>query len=300
MNTISELLVGYRETYGLTQQELVRILSRYSDDFKNLNTVTVSRWETGATSPSISKKKKLLHFFASGDCLHSDTVCFRTMLHAYERLYQPLSSVFTRNYQYLIGNFPEFELDNSHIHALTQFTDKKAHIEHIVDIETITNVPDYYTLNPLQLEALCHHPSSFAIVCERKKQHLGHFVMFKLKNDVAESIVRHERNEYTLTIKDFCGQNEHGTFYVHALYGKNPKIAALLNVHAYIHLFKHMKTADNVMIFSSRKDGVLLTKDYGIELVAKGRDENYGFDWHGLMSPVEDILFSDTVVKLIF
>jgi hypothetical protein len=55
-----------------------------------------------------------------------------------------------------------------------------------------------------------------------------------------------------------------------------------------------------VLIFSSRKDGVLLTRDYGIELIDSGIDETFGFKWHGLMSPVEDILFSDTVVKLIF
>jgi hypothetical protein len=123
--------------------------------------------------------------------------------------------------------------------------------------------------------------------------------MFKLKNSVAQEIVHHRMNEHEIGVTDLCGVNEKGTYYVHALYGKNPRIAALLNVHAYLHLFEHMYTTDNVMIFSSRKDGVLLTKDYGIELIAKGHDETYGFDWHGLMSPVKEILFSDTVVKLI-
>jgi transcriptional regulator with XRE-family HTH domain len=300
MNTLSKLLINYREHKRLTQQELVSELSQYSKDFKNINTVTISRWETGTTAPSISKKQKLLHFFAQTDCFYSDTDCYYTMLSAYAELYEPLSTVFTKNYQYLIGNFPELELNNSHIHPLMTFSERKAHMEHIVDIETATNAPGYYTITPIQLEALCRHPSTFAIICERKRQHLGHFVMFKIKNSVAESVVRHKRNKYTLGVQDFCGPNEKGTFYVHALYGKNPKIAALLNVHAYIHLFKNMKTVDNVMIFSSRKDGILLTKDYGIELIAQGRDEKYGFDWHGLMSPVEDILFSDTVVKLVF
>ncbi|BAF71361.1 hypothetical protein SUN_0401 [Sulfurovum sp. NBC37-1] len=88
--------------------------------------------------------------------------------------------------------------------------------------------------------------------------------------------------------------------YVHALYGRSPKIAAELNVKAYLYLFVHMDTTDNVMIFSSRTDGVLLTKDYGIKVIASGEDEEYGFEWHGMLSPVEDILFSDTVLKLTF
>lgn len=61
-----------------------------------------------------------------------------------------------------------------------------------------------------------------------------------------------------------------------------------------------MDTIDNMMIFSTRTDGVLLTKDYGIKMLAQGKDEEYGFEWHGMLSPVEDILFSDTVLKLIF
>jgi len=300
VNTISELLISYREAFGLTQKDLVEKLVDYSSDFKNLNTVTVSRWETGTTSPSTNKKKRLLHFFASGTCLHKNTKCHDVVEGAYKQLYGPLSEVFTRNYQYLIGNFPEFEINDSHIYSLMTFSDKKAHIEHIIDIETVTNVPGYYSLTPMQLESLCNHPSSFAVVCARKKQHLGHFVMFKIKNSVAEEVVHHRKYEHRISMEDLCGPNEKGTYYVHGLYGKNPKIAALLNVYAYLYLFEHMRTTDNVLIFSSRKDGVLLTKDYGIKLIDSGVDESYRFKWHGLMSPVEDILFSDTVVKLIF
>jgi len=297
---ISNLLIHYREYHQLTQQALAEKLAAYSSDFQNLNTVTISRWETGTTTPSIHKKKLLLHFFATSRCLTLPGVCKELVHKAYEALYEPLSGVFTRNYQYLIGNFPEFVIDHSNIHTLTAFRNKREHYEHIVDIEIATNVPNYYTLTSQTLEHLSSFPSSFTIICERKKQHLGHFVMFKIKNSVAEEIVTHKRGEHTVTMEDLCRTDEPGTYYVHALYGKNPKIAAILNVYAYIHLFEHMKTIDKVLIFSSRKDGMLLTKDYGIELIAKGYDETLGYTWHGLMSPVEDILFSDTVVKLVF
>ena len=138
------------------------------------------------------------------------------------------------------------------------------------------------------------------MVCERKQQHLGHFVMLKLKTNVAEDIAYHRRSELSLSEEDFCAPSEKGTYYVHALYGCNPKIAALLNVKAYLYLFDHMEYIDKLMIFSSRTDGMLLTKDYGIREVASGKDETYGFEWHGMLSPVEDILFSDTVLKLVF
>jgi transcriptional regulator with XRE-family HTH domain len=300
VNTISDLLVQYREYSKITQKELVEKLSIYSDEFKNLNTVTISRWETGTTTPSLFKKKLLLHFFTGSKCLTSDGACYDIVYKAYEKLYEPLSNVFTRKYQYLIGNLPEHSIGKHTIKNLKFFSQKEEHIDHIVDIEIATNATNYYSITPTILTKWCEFPSTFCIVAERKKQHLGHFVMLKLKNHVAEEIAHHKRSEFDLNSNDFCNINEHGTYYVHALYGRNPKIAAELNVKAYLHLLDHMSTVDNIMIFSSRVDGVLLTQDYGIKEIAHGVDEEFEFAWHGMLSPVEDILFSDTVVKLIF
>ena len=299
VNTLSRLLFEYRKLDNLTQKNLVEELSHFADDFIALNTVTLSRWETGATSPSLNKKRNLLNFFTTKECLQ-DGVCHDIVRDRYENLYEPLSGVFTRNYQYLIGNLPEPKRGELAVCSLKEFTQKQEHIEHIIDIEIATNVTDYYTLAPEIMEQWCDHPSSFCMICERKKQHLGHFVMLKIKNSVAEEIVHHKRSEFSLTKNDFCDADENGTYYVHALYGRSPKIAATLNVKAYLHLFEHMDTTDNVMIFSTRADGVLLTKDYGIKVIASGEDEQYGFKWYGMLSPVEDILFSDTVMKLVF
>lgn len=299
MNTISQLLTEYRKDQGLTQQNLVVALSHFSNDFKALNTVTLSRWETGTTSPSLGKKRSLLHYLAEKNSFHQGA-CYDILRERYEALYEPLSRIFTRNYQYLIGNLPEQRgAREPSLYPLHTFADKAAHIEHIIDIEVATNATGYYRVTPQKMQQWCAHPSTFAYIVERKKQHLGHMVMFKLKNDVAEEIAHHERSEFDINESDFCSIYEKGTYYVHALYGRSPKIAAMLNVKAYLHLFEHMQTTDNVMIFSSRTDGVLLTKDYGIETVASGTDEKFGFDWYGMMSPVEDILFSDALIKLI-
>jgi transcriptional regulator with XRE-family HTH domain len=299
LNPISRLLYAYRKTYHLTQKDLVEKLSQYANELKALNTVTLSRWETGTTTPSLHKKRLLLHFLAKNGCF-SDGECHNIAREQYENLLGPLSTVFTQNYQYLIGNLPEHRVGEYSLYDLKAFTEKEEHIEHIIDIEVATNSTGYYTLTLEKLLEWCEHPSSFSVIIERKKQHLGHFIMLKIKNSVAQEIAHYRRSEFSLTREDFCNVDEHGTYYVHALYGRSPKIAALLNVEAYLHLFEHMDTVDNVMIFSSRSDGVLLTRDYGIKEVAHGEDEQYEFEWHGMLSPAEDILFSDTIIKLIF
>jgi len=299
LNPISQMLYACRKSHRLTQQDLVMELSHFANELKALNTVTLSRWETGTTTPSLNKKKLLLYFLASKGCFNTGE-CHDITREQYENLLEPLSGVFSRNYQYLIGNLPERLVNEYTLYNLKEFTQKDEHIEHIVDIEVATNSTGYYVLTPETLEEWCSHPSSFCVITERKKQHLGHFIMLKIKNHVAEEIAHYRRSEFSLTKEDFCHIDEPGTYYVHALYGRSPKIAALLNVAAYLHLFDHMKTVDNVMIFSTRTDGVLLTQDYGIQEVAHGEDETYEFEWHGMLSPVEDILFSDTIVKLIF
>jgi transcriptional regulator with XRE-family HTH domain len=293
------MLFFYRKAHHLTQQNLVTELSHFANELNALNTVTLSRWETGTTTPGLHKKKLLLNFLASKGCFNNGD-CYDIAKEQYEKLLEPLSNVFTRNYQYLIGNLPERRISEYTLHDLKKFPQKEEHIEHIIDIEVATNSTGYYALKPQVLKEWCAHPSSFCVIVERKKQHLGHFVMVKIKNSVAEEIAHYRRSEFSLKKEDFCNTYEHGTYYVHALYGRSPKIAALLNVEAYLHLFKHMDTVDNVMIFSSRSDGVLLTRDYGIKEVAHGEDEQYEFEWHGMLSPAEDILFSDTIIKLIF
>jgi len=299
MNTIGDLLVAYRKEYALTQQDLVKELSLYSNHFHALNTVTLSRWETGATSPSLKKKQSLLHFFYTTGTFQNRK-CYEILQDRYQNLFEPLTQVFTKNYQALIGNLPERVHSDDTVYILKDFAQKENHIEHIIDIETASNSSDYYKITPQTLEVWSQYPANLCLICERKKQHLGHFIMLKIKNSVAKEIVHNDRSEFMLKKEDFCESHENGTYYIHALYGRSPKIAATLSVHGYLHLLKHLDTTSNVMIFSTRTDGILLTKDYGIETVAYGEDAHYGFKWNGMLSPIEDILFSETVLKLVF
>ena len=299
MNIIGHLLFEYRKLYKITQQTLVNDLSDYSDHFHAFNTVTLSRWENGTTSPSLKRKKVLLQFFNSKQSLHSE-VMSNLMKTQYKKMYEPLTKVFRHNYQNLIGNLPEFQIEKHSIYDLKISSTKDEHFEHIIDIEMATNAKNYYQLSYNTLMKLCSHQSSFCLIAERKKQHLGHFVMLKLKTEVARDIAYGKKSEFNITDNDICAELESGTYFIHALYGRSPKIAAELNVKAYLYLFENIDYIDNIMIFSTRTDGVLLTKDYGIKTVANGKNIAFGFQWHGMLSPVEDIIFSDTIIKLVF
>jgi len=213
MNPVIQLLLVYRKHHKLTQQKLVTELSQFTNEFQSLNTVTLSRWETGTTIPSLNKKKILLSFLVLKGCFKNDD-CLKIAREQYENLIEPLKNLFTYNYQYLIGNLPERLISKCVPHDLKKFLYKDDHIEHIIDIEIATNSTGYYTLPANIFKEWCTHPSSLCLVCERKKQHLGHFIMLKLKNHVAEEIAQHTRSEFDLNKNDFCDIGENGTYYM--------------------------------------------------------------------------------------
>lgn len=299
MSTIGKVLTMYRERSGLTQKELADELSYWSEDFASVNPVTISRWETGTTSPGIAKKRELLKFLAHKGCLKSDA-CLDFFRERYRLLYDSLGRIFTSRYQYIVGNYPDFRPEEYRVTPILEHEEWKRHLEHLIDIERITNVEGYYTPTVETVHRWCAHPGSLGILCERKGQNLGHFLMIKVDDRIARQIAHHEREEFDIDPGDLRGPDEPGSYYIHALYGSNPRVAAIVNVEAYLHMLRHFETIDNIAIFSSRPDGAEITRDYGIRLVAKGEHPRYGFLWHGMLSPVEEILFADEIVKLLF
>ena len=300
MTIIGKFLRLVRQEQGLTQEQFVERLARTGKVFAALNAVTLSRWETGTTLPSYKKRRELLKF-----CVHRGYLengpCHDFVRSRFVHLAAPLSNIFQHNYQTLIANVPSLRipLEEYGLLDLQQEQDLLCY-EHLTDIEEASNSPGYYTVPPQGLRKLCCHPASFGLLCERKRQHLGHFVMFKLKSEAAHRLVHHHLDENQVSEEDLCSREERGSYYIHALYGVNPTIAALVSGRAYLYLFDNMATIETISIFSSRADGRRLARAYGIKTVAHGRHKECGFTWFGMQSPVEDILFSDTVLKLIF
>jgi transcriptional regulator with XRE-family HTH domain len=297
---IGEFLRLVRREHGLTQEQFVEQLSATVKEFKALNTVTLSRWETGTTSPSYKKKRELLKFCANQGW-QSGGSCSDFVRNRFEQLSKPLSGIFQHNYKTLIANVPTLRvpLEEYNLVDLGQ-AENLDYFEHIVDIETASNPDGYYRVTPEQLRRLCHHPASFSVLCERRKQHMGHFAMFKLTNEAAQRLVHRKLDENMVAEEHLCPPEVRGSYYIHALYGINPTMAALVNARAYLFLFDNKELIDNIAIFSSRPDGMRLARSYGIKTVARGKHKECGFVWYGMLSPVEDILFSDTVLKLIF
>lgn len=284
----------------LTQQQLSTELSLFSNEFISMTPVTLSRWENGVSRASLLRKRLFMKYLDSKGLLKSEP--FNSVIkERLEALPEPLSTVFDHNYESIIHNFPDFgaKLDAYEYMRIDEVSSAEI-LAHIIDIEVASHAKGYYRTSPQQLRTLNGYPSSFSLLIERNGQHLGHFIMYKLKPESAEKIVHYTLSEHDIELSDLAAVDEAGSYYVHAFFAVNPLLAAVLNTQAYLHFFEHFETIDDIVVLSSRKDGVRLARSYGIELQDKGFDERYSLSWHGMSSPVEDILFSDTVLKLVF
>jgi len=299
MSVIESLIYTYRKEYNLTQNEFVEALSCFSPELKKLNTVTLSRWERGLTSPGIAKKRDLLRFIVHSSNVKESKV--HTMIQErYRQLSNATFSALAGGSSLLLGNLPTFDNTNECIHSLKDSNQKEIFLEHIIDMEQATHPSKYCRLFYDRMEAYLQVPSTFAMVCTQNKQYLGHFIMLKIKPETAVEIVHNQKSKYDILPQELCPQEETGSYIIQAVYASNPSYAMLLKTEAYLFLLEYIATSKDMAIFSTRTDGATMNKNYGIEQVEEGWNEEFGFKWFGMLSPVEDILFSDTILKLIF
>ncbi|SFV51165.1 hypothetical protein MNB_SV-6-1458 [hydrothermal vent metagenome] len=299
MNFFGQLICRYRSINDLTQEQLATDLAYFLDNLDKINAVTLSRWETGSTSPGIQKKQKILKYLFLKGFLDDREV--KNMLkERYNTLETYLEKSFCKQYKSMIGNFPESHQQKRVVHDLKGHRDRQKHLELIVNIGASMTAEGYYRLSAEQLEEWCSYLSTFAIVSDYHGQHAGHYIIIKIKNSVAEDIALHRRSVFTLKRDDFCKPEERGSCFLLTMYARSPKIASSLVTEHYKYLVENSEFIDNILIYTTRDDTLLATKNYGIEIVGSGRDTEYGFTWHGMLSPLEDILFASKIVERIY
>jgi len=299
MNIFSELLYTYRSLKNFTQDELVNELMQFSNIFSKLNAVTLSRWETNTTNPSIEKKQLILKYMYANNFLEDETLN-ALVKESYIYLKDYLEVELTKQYKHIIGNFPEFRNSKELVYKFADCHNQQNHLKQVVHIESSMCENLDYELKEDKLLKWSKYSSTFAIISKDDEQHAGHFIALKIKNDVAEDIAFHRKIWFDLEENDFCNTNENGTYFLAIFYARSPKIAAIMNIVFYRYLIENSKYIDNILIYTTREDTILATKNYGIEMVKSGHDSVHGYKWYGMISSLEDILFSSTVVGAVY
>ena len=217
MKTLGELLRLCRKEGHLTQQKLVDDLSVASPLFKDLNSVTLSRWETGTTTPGLQKKKSLLRYLFTH--FYFDTPkCIEYLEQSFQNLSKPLGKQLDHKYQEIIGNMAPFKVkaDQYHFGFLKAFSDIR--LTYIINIERANHPDHYYTLDLPTLRSWIAHESSFCLGCTLNEEHLGHIILLKLKPHIAREVIHNRRSVFTLGTDDLSPADQQGTYLIHTFF----------------------------------------------------------------------------------
>lgn len=296
---IGQWLHRFRTHRKMTQDQLVLALMNFSESFARLNTVTVSRWETGRTTPGVGKKREILRFLMKEGFLDEPWVR-EEMERLFRRHRGRILEAAGKGFHHIVGNFPELEEGCSEQWELDSTERSDRHLEQIVEIERAMGERGYSRLELVRLKEWLEASDHLALVCGRKGQHTGHCLIFRLSREAAGEILHNRRSWYDLSAKDFRKRGEPGTMFFAALYARSPQVLARLLERHYRFLLERHYLVDGVVVHTTREDEILsLTSEYGLEVADSGKLPS-GLPWYGLYATLEDLLFSEEIVRNYF
>ena len=252
----NEYLKSCRVTCDLTQNQLTEELYLYdTDNFSNLETTTISKWERGTTKPKVGRQVSILKYFQkqTGSALP----CFDkyTVLETEEMICKVGMQNLLGKSKELVLNFPSAMIgtDDLHVYQLRNSTMIDEVIAINVDMDKDFN-HDTSLFNAKQFKEWALHPSNSCYSCEYKGQFFGLLFTLRLKPEVFERIMDQEIDEKDLTVEDFASFKEMGCNHMISFFAMNEKAATMLFIRYYAHLIANQKVIVEVGLATMMED----------------------------------------------
>ena len=288
-----------REKQNLTQEQLVQELYNFNDTFEGLDVSTLSRWERGATKPSIEKMLKTVEIFAG----FNDTVlpCFDEIQS--DMMEDELCKIGIKN---LIGNSKEHIL-NFPTMSFTADDIKIKHLRSLEDIDTALSMPheimkslagteSFFGKELLKSWAL--HPSNMFLLSEHNSQFYGLFFILRLKPAVFEKMINFEVNPKDFSDDDFASFEEEGCHFPIGFFAYNEKSSRMLFLRFYAHLIANQKVISKVGTTPLLPSATKLVQK--MNMLAHKEQKTPRGVMTSYQAPLSNVLINEAVLKMIF
>ena len=289
-----------RETIGLTQEELVSELYSFdTQHFGGLETVTLSRWERGSTTPHLARQVSILKYFQQQT--HIALPCLDRFSH--DAVEQMICETGMHNLlgksKKLILDFPSKMIGADEL-LVKQLRESSA-LDIIIDIHMAIDKGFHHKFKEIpakQIRAWALHPSNTFLVCHYKKQFFGLHFTLRLKPEIFEKIMSREMTEKELTLDDFASFEEAGSNYIISFFAMNDKAATLLFIRSYAHLIANQKVIEEIGTSVIMEDAVKLLKNMKLTLYKElPYDETHTLKMY--REKIDAFLASEYVLKMI-
>ena len=288
-----------RENQILTQEDFIRELYNFSEDFIGVDTTTLSRWETGKTKPSIDRQITIIKYLQTKT--NSVFPCFEGY-DADEIQTQickvGIGNIIGKNKE-LVLNFPASyimvdDLKITHLRHL-DIIDSTIKIAKRLDKEFTNN---YSQLQDENFKKWAMHPSSLFLICEVDNQFFGLLFTLRLKPEIFEKIMNFQMQEKDLDTSHFASFEEDGCSYLLNFFAQSPKAASVLYIRYYAHLIANQNSILKVGAATMMNEGRKL-----IQRIKLTHKKDTIIDGHSISSyeaPLSDVLINEAVLKMIF
>ena len=295
----NEYLKSCRERYNLTQEQLVQELYNTDDEFGGLNTGTLSRWERGATQPSLSRQVSIIKVFQNYNTMVFP--CFEDLEH--EEIENSICKIGVHN---LLGNSKRLVLnllsnviqvdDMKIIHVRqTENIDQVLIMPHALDKELTNN---FSMLKEEHFKTWALHPSNLFLVSEYQGQFFGMLFVLRLKPEVFEKLLSFQMDEQDIATEDFATFEEKGCNYILSFFASNEKSASLLFLRYYAHLIANQNTISDVGALTILDDGRKLISRLKLKYLKDVHVKEGHISSH--RATLSEVLLNEDVLKMIF
>lgn len=296
----NEYLKLCREHNHLTQEQLVHALYSYNiDNFKGLDTNTLSKWERSVTKPKTSKQISVIKYFQkkSGMALPcwdnysieeaENLICRAGMCNLIGKGNQ------------LILNFPSkvMSVDDMKVYPIRNFEGTEALIQIYMDEHKAVN-HEYTQISIEQVQEWSLHPNNLFLACQYKDWFLGLFFSLRLKPEVFDKLLNFEMKKSDITVDDFASFDEIGCNYMLSFYAINQKVATMLFIRYYAHLIANQKSISEIGVVTALDEVKKVVRNMNLEYhCSKITDDNV--EIQAYRQTLSKVLASENVVKMI-
>ena len=290
-----------RENAHTTQEELVSELYNHDkENFENLDTVTLSRWERNTTKPNTLKLLSILKYFQKST--HEALPCWdHYSTEEVENLICTvgMNNILSRSKQ-LILNFPSemMQLDELKVYPIRDIQKAHALFELNMDLHNATNHL-YSQLKIEQFEAWAMHPANLFLACEYKEGFVGLFFSVRVRQEVFEKLLNFEMKKSEITEADFAAHDEVGSNFLLSFYAINHKVATMLLVRHYAYLIANQKRILEIGVTTSLTEVKKIVSNMNMHFY-KSKQLEKNTEFEAYRENLHKVLATEYVVKMIF
>lgn len=279
---------------SMSQDEFARALISFDNEFEGLNTVTVCRWETNFSLPSLKNICKVIAYFGDSPSKILPLIDYnKTSRKGHSLVTSITNKVIPSTKGIQIGNYPtsaRYEIVDLNKDFDTNLVNSLLDFDHSI----------FDTEFPVTKEILLHWSSSSStinLVCRIFHTYLGHLIALRLKPDTFEEIIDGNMEESEICSSHLVSENEDHCLYVYSIYGANKVIATFFILEMVKAIFRSNGFCRKLGGLCATVDGVRLARNLNMTPKTIGpNDKNSSIRIKG--QNVEWVTFSGEVSSL--